>query len=316
MNHVQFFGLEFNLNPVAFTLPILGGWDVYWYGILIGLGFCLAILYGLKNASKVGLTGENLLDGIIITVPIAILGARSYYLLFNNPATFFSDFLKIHQGGLAIYGGIIGAVIGILISCYFRKFNIIDTLDITAPGFFIGQAVGRWGNFFNQEAVGTNTDLPWGMFSYGESGTKEHIMSMGNSSLDPMKPVHPCFLYESIWCIIGFIILSRVIKNRKFRGQLILIYGMWYGIGRSFIEGLRTDSLMFGSIRVSQLLSILIVIACLIIYILILKKKAPKKEEAYEGVFGETEDVFFSLEDIADETEDEILEESKDIENG
>lgn len=310
MNHVTFFGFEFDLNPVAFSIPFLNDWNVYWYGILIGLGFLLAFLYGLYRAKTLSIDTDKLLDAVIITVPIAIICARAYYLLFNNPSSFFEDFIKIHEGGLAIYGGIIGGIGGAALACYLRKLNFLDAIDLTAPGFFIGQAIGRWGNFFNQEAFGTNTNLPWGMFSYGESGTYEHILSMNNPDLDATLPVHPCFLYESIWCIIGFLILNYMITRRKFKGQLILTYGMWYGLGRTFIEGLRTDSLMLGSVRVSQLLSILIVVVCLIVYIVIIKKKKEETEE-YVPVFDEKEDVFFSLSDIYEEgTEDENIEDS------
>lgn len=298
MNTVEFLGFTFNLNPVAFTLPIGNGWEVYWYGILIALGFLLALLYGLKKAPTFNINKDRLIDGVIITVPLAILGARAYYLLFYSPNEFFSSFFSIHEGGLAIYGGIIGAVIGIIISAYTRKLNFIDCLDLTAPCLFIGQGIGRWGNFFNQEAFGTNTTLPWGMFSMGESGTYEHILLMGNSELDPTMPVHPCFLYEFILCVIGFFVLNYFIKRRKFQGQLALIYGIIYGTGRFLIEGIRTDSLMLGSIRVSQLLSALVVIACVVIYVLITRKM--KVQPQYENLFeaDNLDNVTLSLKDI------------------
>lgn len=286
MNTVTFFGITFDLNPVAFTIPIFGGWEVYWYGILIALGFFLAFMYGLKHAKTLGVNEDKLIDGVIITTPLAIIGARAYYLLFYSPSEFFTSFLNVHEGGLAIYGGIIGAVVGAAISCKVRKINFIDCIDLIAPCMFIGQAIGRWGNFFNQEAFGTNTTLPWGMYSQGMSGTYEHIAAMGNTSLNPDLPVHPCFLYESILCIVGFIVLNGIIKRRAFKGQLALIYGMIYGIGRTLIEGIRTDSLMIGSLRVSQILSMLIVIACVIIYVKIIRKKRTTTDnEVYEKQF-------------------------------
>lgn len=286
MNTVEFLGFTFNLNPIAFTLPIGDGWAIYWYGILIAAGFLLAFLYGMKRAPLLNINTDRLVDGVIITTPLAILGARAYYLLFYCPEDFFTSFFNIHDGGLAIYGGIIGAVIGAIISSKTRKLNFVDCLDLIAPSMFIGQAIGRWGNFFNQEAFGTNTELPWGMFSMGSSGTYEHILAMGNTELDPTMPVHPCFLYEFLLCAIGFLILNYVIKRRKFRGQLALIYGMWYGLGRFLIEGIRTDSLMIGSLRVSQILSALAVVICLVVYILIIRgKKKVIEEENYQSVF-------------------------------
>ena len=194
--------------------------------------------------------------------------------------------MNVHEGGLAIYGGIIGAVVGAAISCKVRKLNFVNCLDLIAPCLFIGQGIGRWGNFFNQEAFGTNTTLPWGMYSEGVSGTYEHIVALGNTSLNPELPVHPCFLYESILCLVGFLVLNSIIKRRKFKGQLALIYGIIYGIGRTLIEGIRTDSLMIGSIRVSQLLSFIIVIACAVLYVLLIKKQRNKVgEEHYESQF-------------------------------
>ncbi len=314
MNTVEFLGFTFNLDPVAFTLPIGDGWAVYWYGILIAVGFLLAFIYGVKRAPVLNINTDRLVDGVIITTPLAILGARAYYLLFYSPKEFFTSFLNIHDGGLAIYGGIIGAVIGAIISAKTRKINFVDCLDLIAPSMFIGQAIGRWGNFFNQEAFGTNTELPWGMFSMGSSGTYEHIVAMGNSNLDPTMPVHPCFLYEFLLCAAGFFILNYVITRRKFRGQLALIYGMWYGFGRFLIEGIRTDSLMLGSLRVSQLLSALAVIVCLVIYVLRMRGVKQKAEVTeYQSVFesDKIDDITLSLTDVK---EIENIQEEKDYE--
>ncbi len=316
-NTVTFLGFTFELNPVAFTLPIGDGWSVYWYGIMIALGFLLAFLYGLKKAPKLGINNDRLLDGILITTPIAILGARAYYMLFYSPESFFKDFLKIHDGGLAIYGGIIGAMIGIIISCKTRKINFLDCLDLVAPCFFIGQAIGRWGNFFNQEAFGVNTNLPWGMYSEGFSGTYEHIAFMNNPSLDPHLPVHPCFLYEFLLCTIGFIILHLVSRNRRFRGQLILLYGIIYGTGRFFIEGIRTDSLMIGSLRVSQLLSAVIVIAAVVIYIMVIRRIREKKDKTeyspmFAGDMGDS--LTLSLKDVEEEAIEGMENKSEDYE--
>ena len=317
-NTVTFLGFTFELNPIAFTLPIGNGWSVYWYGIMIALGFLMAFIYGLKKAPKLGINNDRLLDGILITVPIAILGARAYYMLFYSPETFFSDFFKIHDGGLAIYGGIIGAFVGIVISCKTRKIPFLDCLDLVAPCFFIGQAIGRWGNFFNQEAFGVNTNLPWGMYSEGFSGTYEHIAFMNNPDLDPNLPVHPCFLYEFLLCTIGFIVLHLVSRKRSFRGQLILLYGMIYGTGRFFIESIRTDSLMIGSLRVSQLLSVLIVIAAAVLYFLNIRRVTEKKDKTeYTPMFesGIGDNLTLSLKDVAEEPTEESHNDFDELES-
>jgi len=303
-NTVTFFGCTFDLDPVAFTLPIGDGWKIYWYGIMIALGFLLAFIYGLKKAPRLGINSDRLLDGVLITVPIAVLGARAYYMIFYNPENFFTDFFKIHDGGLAIYGGIIGAFIGIVISCKTRGIKFLDCLDLVAPCFFIGQAIGRWGNFFNQEAFGVNTTLPWGMYSEGYSGTYEHIAFMNNPDLDPTLPVHPCFLYEFLLCTLGFIVLHLVSRKRSFRGQLMVLYGIIYGGGRFFIEGIRTDSLMIGSLRVSQLLSAVIVIAAVVIYVINIRRaRAKTGSEDYTPMFadGIDNDLTLSLKDVAEE---------------
>ena len=307
MYDVKFLGLEFTLNPVAFTLPFGNGWSVYWYGILIAVGFFMAFLYGLNRAPKLGINKDRLLDGVLITTPLAIVGARVYYVAFDPEVTI-KEILDIHDGGIAIYGAIIGAVIGIVISCYTRGINFLDCIDLVAPCFFIGQAIGRWGNFFNQEAFGVNTNLPWGMYS--EQGTFKKILAdqlfyEKNMNLDPELPVHPCFLYESLLCIVGFVILHLVMKRRSFRGQLVLLYGIIYGSGRFFIEGIRTDSLMIGSLRVSQLLSAVIVIACVVVYILCLRKSKEKREREsdYKPLFNNdiTEDLTLTLKDVLEE---------------
>lgn len=283
MTAVSFFGLEFYIDPVAFTLPIgENGWDVYWYGILIALGFLIAFLYGMNRAKHLGIDKDKLLDGVIITTPIAIICTRAYYIIFSDTVTF-ADFFNFHDGGLAIYGGIIGAMIGAVISCKTRKLNLLDTIDLVAPGLFIGQAIGRWGNFFNQEAFGTNTTLPWGMYSEGSShSTFQNGLSVQMEGFDPSLPVHPCFLYEFILCTIGFLILNYMLKRRAFKGQLILSYGVIYGIGRGFIEGLRTDSLMLGNMRVSQVLSFLIAIVCAVLLITLYLKAKRKQSDSEE----------------------------------
>ncbi len=312
MTSVSMFGLDFYIDPVAFTLPIgEKGWDVYWYGILIALGFLLAFIYGMNRAKHLGISTDKLLDGVIITTPIAIICTRAYYIIFSDNLTF-ADFFNFHDGGLAIYGGIIGAMIGAIISCKVRKFNLLDTIDLVAPGLFIGQAIGRWGNFFNQEAFGTNTDLPWGMYSEGSShSTLSNGMSVLEDGFDPTLPVHPCFLYEFILCTIGFLILNYMLTRRKFKGQLILSYGVIYGVGRGFIEGIRTDSLMLGSLRISQVLSFFIAAICLVLLIVLFSraKRKMNDEVEYTPIVEEGE-IYLETE----ETSEEILEESEENE--
>ncbi len=265
---VTFFGLEFTINPVAFKLPIGNGWSIYWYGIIIALGFLAAIIYGYIMAKKVDINIDRMLDVVLVTTPVAILCARAYYVIFDGvKLDSIGDFFGFSDGtgfsGLAIYGGVIGAFGCGALMCKLRKINILDMFDLAAVGFILAQGIGRWGNFFNQEAYGTFTGSSWwGM-------TSDRIQSeMGSSQL-----VHPCFLYEFVWCIIGFFVLNYIIRHRKFKGQVVLSYCIWYGFMRGFLELIRTDSLMLGSIRISSLLSFVICIAGIIAYVLILKKQ-------------------------------------------
>lgn len=259
MNHVVEFpglGLNFVVHEVAFSI---GNFQVRWYGIIIAIGFLLAILYASVSAKKMNIDMGKLIDAVIVGLIGSVIGARLYYVAFypgdkywQNPMEIF----KIHEGGLAIYGGIIGAMLFGGIMAKIRKLKVPAVLDIASLGFLIGQCVGRWGNFVNQEAFGTATNLPWGM------------QSDNTSLVVPGSPVHPCFLYESLLCLLGFILLH--IFTRKFRrydGQTFLLYIVWYGACRFFLEGLRTDSLMlhFLNLRVSQVLAAACVIVGLIL---------------------------------------------------
>lgn len=252
-----------SINRVMFTIP---GTDIqiYWYGFLIAIGILLAMIYGFRKMKSVGIDPDRATDAVIGGIIGAIIGARTYYIVFNTEGMKFSQFFDIRDGGLAIYGGIIGAILVGGIIAKLRKLKLSALLDVVAPCFLIGQCIGRWGNFFNQEAFGTNTDLPWGMMSYT---TANFIANHDLVNLDQLKPVHPCFLYESIWCLIGFVLLNFYFKHRKFDGEVFLMYAGWYGLGRFFLEGLRTDSLYLGNIRVSQLVAGTCVIASLILII-------------------------------------------------
>lgn len=256
----------FSIDRVMFKVP---GTDfsIYWYGFLIALGIFLAMLYGFKRMKTVGIDPDRATDSVIGGLIGAILGARTYYILFY-PNMSFKDFFSFRTGGLAIYGGIIGAILVGGLIAKFRKLKLTALLDVVAPCFLIGQAIGRWGNFFNQEAFGDNTDLAWGMIS---RTTMNYIAENDNigGTVSAYAPVHPCFLYESIWCAVGFVILHFYLKHRKFDGEVFLMYIGWYGLGRFFIESLRTDSLYLANIRVSQLLAgtcVLVAVVLIIVF--------------------------------------------------
>ena len=261
MTHeVQFPNLEITLNvdPVAIRI---GSFEIYWYGILIGLGFLLAVLYGFSSCKKMNINKDHLSDAVIGGLLGGVIGARLYYVAFypgskyaDNPLEIFA----IHGGGLGIYGGIIGGLlVGALIAKW-RKMNVFAVLDVASIGYLIGQCIGRWGNFFNQEAFGCATDLPWGMYSEA-------------TAADVVGNVHPCFLYESLLCLLGFIVLHVFTRYlRQYDGQTFLLYVVWYGVSRFFIEGLRTDSLLLPGIdlRVSQVVAAASVIAAVILLVL------------------------------------------------
>lgn len=279
---VTIFGIDITLNPIAFTLPIGDGWKVYWYGILIALGFLGALIYAYTNYKRFNLDMDRAIDVVLVTLPVAILCARAYYVIFDGEKLeSIGDFFGLGNGqgfaGLGIYGGVIGAFVTGFIMCKIRKVNFADMFDIAAIGFLIGQGIGRWGNFVNQEAYGAFTGSSWwGMQS------DITIMEMGHGM------VHPCFLYESIWCLAGFVLIHFLSKKRKFSGEVFLMYLAWYGFGRAIIEPLRTDSLMIGPFKVSFLLAILLCVASVTL-IVIIRKKLKEKDMIYENVFVEEE---------------------------
>nr|WP_316624222.1 prolipoprotein diacylglyceryl transferase [uncultured Ruminococcus sp.] len=258
MYHVSFPGLGINELPVNRVAFSIGSFNIYWYGILIATGLLLAVLYAYFNAHRYDVDASKLMDCVIVGIITAIIGARAYYVAFRwdyfsaHPA----EIIDIRDGGIAVYGSIIGALIGGLIVAKIRHMKFLPILDVTMTGFLIGQAIGRWGNFFNQEAFGTETDNIFRMVSEATGG----------------KGVHPCFLYESVWCALGFFVLFIV--NRKFQryhGQIFYLYLVWYGFERMIVEGLRTDSLYLPfqilgyDIRVSQLVSAVIMLAGIIL---------------------------------------------------
>ncbi len=272
---VQFpnLGLSFDVSRVAFTVF---GVNIYWYGVLIGLGMALAVLFAFRKASEFGIDIDRMIDVIIVGFICGVVGGRLYYVVFVDATyeTFF-DLIDLRSGGIAIYGGIIGAALGVIAGCKIRKVPLFPMLDLVGMGFLIGQSIGRWGNFFNQEAFGNNTTGLFGMIS---PSTTEYLqynagwLSEQGIFVDPALPVHPTFLYESVWCAIGFFVLLWYSKKRKFHGEIALMYVMWYGAGRAVIEGLRTDSLMIGSIRVSQMLGVISVVAAGALWVYLRRK--------------------------------------------
>ena len=266
-----FLGLE--LNPPA-SLELFGR-EIYFYGILIALGFVLAMLYCAKSARRFGLKEDDVYDFMIWLLPMAILGARLYYVAFSldeylaQPSRIFA----VWEGGLAIYGGVIAGVITLLLVCRHKKIPAGAFMDLAVYGLLIGQIIGRWGNFMNREAFGAQTEIFCRMGLPAPDGTTIYV--------------HPTFLYESLW---NFVLLAALIiferrGKRRYDGQCALLYFFFYGLGRMWIEGLRSDSLYIGStgIRVSQLLSLVIVIAALTIMLLI-RKRRPSPETLYVNV--------------------------------
>ena len=269
------------MSSAAISFPFLGAWvicppnsialfgrTIYWYGIIIACGFLLAVTYAFRRCRDFGIDPNDLTDVLLFAVPLAIVGARTYYVIFFGHYDNFLDIIAIWEGGLAIYGGVIAAVITVLIVCRVKKISALATLDVASFGLLIGQSIGRWGNFMNREAFGYETDI---------------FCRMGLTLHGETIYVHPTFLYESLWNAIGFVALHILSKKvpRKFDGQYFLYYLGWYGLGRAWIEGLRTDSLYIGatSLRVSQLLAIatFLVAAILIAVILLRGKCAPEK---------------------------------------
>ena len=314
MFELSFPGLGINgweINPVAFNL----GMDVMWYGVVIALGMLLAIAYASYRCKQHGIKVDDLIDIAIFTIFFGVIGARLYYVALNasNFKTF-ADVINIRSGGLAILGGVAFGAVTIFVVCWIKKISWRKLFDCAGPGVMIAQAIGRLGNFFNGEAYGSVTDLPWRMSS------KKFANELLNPSIKEIKPitveeyqqivdgtlgVHPTFLYESLWNILGFIIINLLYKKKKFDGQIALYYLGWYGLGRMFIEGLRTDPMMIGDtgIRSNQLLAFLIfaVSVALLICGLIYVKNHPNSSFAVVGFVNSTNE---TVEDRSEEEEE------------
>ena len=239
---ISFPALGIEVNPGRiFTI---GPLTIHYYGLVIAIGLILAVTYAMKRSKEFGLKDDDILDGVLWVTPFAIICARIYYCAFSwqeyaaNPISV----LYIWNGGIAIYGGVLGAIAGVAVFCRIKKIRLATMLDVVLLGFFIGQMIGRWGNFFNREAFGAATDA----FSR---------MGLYNTVTGQWEYYHPTFLYESLWNLVGFIGMHFLSKKRKFDGQIALGYAAWYGLGRCLIEGLRVDSLWWGPFRVSQVLA-------------------------------------------------------------
>lgn len=266
-------GIELNIDRVAFNLF---GNSIYWYGIIIALAFVAGIGVASIAASKLGEKNDIAVDIALTCGPVAIVFARLYYVIFKWD-DYSKDLLSvfdIRSGGIAIYGAIIGAVLAAFVFCRIKKKDTLKIFDIGAVGLITGQMIGRWGNFVNQEAFGSNTTLPWGM-----TGTRirEYLIRLQQSGFDvsPEIPVHPTFLYESLWSLMTLIVLFVIIyKFYRYSGQVFFAYSAIYGLGRFWIEGLRTDSLMLGSVRVSQLVALICFALFTALYFYFLKIKS------------------------------------------
>lgn len=306
---VKFTGLDHIFNVystfVEFTLPVVDiQVSIKFYGLIIAFGFLLAVLFGGRMAYKWKLDLNKMLDVLLFGTIGGIVGARLYYVAFEWEyySSHLSEIPQIWNGGLAIYGGLIGGVLAAFITCKCNKLNFLKLLDLAGMSFLIGQGIGRWGNFTNQEAFGINTSMPWGMSSEKISAyiiNHQSELSANGISINSAEPVHPTFLYESLWCLVGFALIYLVCKKwYKFSGQLILCYGIVYGAERAVVEGLRTDSLYIGStgLRISQVLSVLIVLCCAAVMIakLVELKKNPV---AFSPVEVLPEEIDYELDD-------------------
>lgn len=248
----------------------LGPITIYWYAVLIVVSILIGVYFSTREAQKNGLSKDFITDLIFYIIPISILGARLYYAVFNF--SIFKDNLldifKVWEGGLAIYGAVISGIIFIIYYCKKKNKNILLTIDTVVPYLILGQAIGRWGNFINKEAHGAITTLSHLQDLHLPTFIIEGMHINGHYYI-------PTFLYESLWCILGFIILLIIRKKDKYKHKGILVssYFIWYGIGRFFIEGLRTDSLYIGTFRISQIVSVILILIGLVGIIIIWRKK-------------------------------------------
>lgn len=258
-------GLSLNINRVAFSI---GNLHVYWYGILIAIGFLCAMWYACKACKYTGVKADHIVDMVLFGVPAGIIGARALYVIFNYNKLYYYDFwgmFRIWDGGSAIFGGLVLAIIVIFIYCKVRRIRFGNMLDVAGPALLIAQCIGRWGNFTNQEVYGTACS---------------HFLRMGLYVSGEYVEVHPLFLYESVWTLLGFLILRGYMKRRKYNGEIFMLAMFWYGLGRSFIEPLRENTLYFGNSNLKVNL-VFAVLSCLLglgllIYTYLFKERDPE----------------------------------------
>ena len=332
MHIVSFPGLGidgFKLSDTAFSIPFgESPFEIKWYGVIIGMGMMLAVLYIFLRARQFKLFGDDLCDLVLFTIPCGVIGARLYYVfadsgtgslaskIFANKSLNILqkilELFNIRGGGLAIYGGIIVGALTIFLVCRYKKINILKFLDCVAPGVMLAQAIGRWGNFFNGEAYGCQTDLPWRM------GLLPNV-----DSAITMNYYHPTFLYECLWNLLGFTLINLFYKKKKFDGQWFLAYVAWYGTGRAFIELLRTDSLWIfnHTIRVSTLVGTLSALAAIGVGILLyIRSKGTKPSDCiyyenskrYLQLFGNEA---AEVKENGEENSEENIEENTNVNN-
>ena len=310
-NTVSFPGLgigEFKINPVA--IPIGKNITIEWYAIIICVGILVAFFVCERLAPRFHLTSDNLLDAILVGLPAGFIGARIWYIL-GDLKSFdsFFDMIAVWEGGLAIYGGIFGACVAAFFFCRRKKLSLLNILDIVSIGFMIGQIIGRWGNFANVEVFGVQTDLPWRM-GVGVNCIAEYV--------------HPLFLYESLWNLLGLLLLFAYMDFRKFRGETFLLYTAWYGIGRAWMEPLRDAAynLKIFGLRVNMVLAIVVAVLAIgaLLWLhwkkpvrFVLAKKALEPEEVYEPQFDYAKDPK-EEEEPADEKKDESIEDQEEEE--
>ena len=309
MKHIQFpgLGIDLNINPELFSI---GNFAIRWYGLIVAIGFGLAVWYGLKRCPRFGIHQDSLIDMLLVATPVSIIGARLYYVVFawdqykNDPIRA----LYIWEGGIAIYGAILFAVLAALVFTKVRKINTMNMFDLGALGLLIGQAVGRWGNFINGEVFGVQTNLPWGMVIVGKTS----------------GAVHPLFFYEFLWCGLGFVLFHFMAKRRRFYGQIFWSYVAWYGIGRGLLEGIRDQQdilyLFDSGLKTSQLvgfLSALVALGILAYRFLFSTAEEPiellSAEEAAKFMSGsakkEAESVTETAETVSEEPSEEAVSE-------
>lgn len=283
MNNISFpnLGLDFSINPVAFSI---GSLQVYWYGIITALAFLVIILGILRSSDKYGIKQDDLVDLVLITSIIGIICARIFYVLVNwdRYRNNLSEIYKIWGGGLAIYGGIIGGIITIYLFCRKRKISALQILDHLVVYFALGQAIGRWGNFVNQELFGPNTNLPWAMTGNVIQNTIARFPE-NFPGVDAYLPVHPLFLYESLWDFLTFTLLATFRKRKKMEGEVFSLYMISYGLARFTIDSMRFD-LKVGNFNINRVIGLIFAIAFGVIFIARrLRKNEDLIEEADEG---------------------------------